>query len=153
MAFLGDQSSVDLANFKFSRRELPGKLFAIGAGLLLLKPQPEVPVTPTKVQPKPPEVPVTPKPEVPITSTELQPKFKIGDLIAQDWVGEFGENFADFGEILGARFLPVGNSCYPASIWLYYVRWTHSTCNLDSLYPCYDGEATRECDLRLVKQS
>jgi hypothetical protein len=146
-------SQPDLQNFACSRRELPGKLLAIGAALLLLKPQSEVPVTPTEVQPKPPEVPVTPKSEVPITSTELQPKFKIGDLIAQDWVGEFGEDFADFGEILGARFLPVGNSCYPASIWLYYVRWTHSTCNLDSLYPCYDGEPTRECDLRLVKQS
>lgn len=127
---LGRLSRADLQNSTFQRRELPGKLLAIGAALLLLKPQPEVPVTPT----------------------ELQPKFKIGDLIAQDWVGEFGEDFADFGEILGARFLPVGNSCYPASIWLYYVRWTHSTCNLDSLYPCYDGEPTRECDLRLVEQ-
>jgi hypothetical protein len=143
---LGRLSRADLQNSTFPRRELPGKLLVIGAALLLLKPQPEVPVTPTEVQPKP-------QPEVPVTPTEVQPKFKIGDLIAQDWVGEFGEDFADFGEILGARFLPVGNSCYPASIWLYYVRWTHSTCNLDSLYPCYDGEPTRECDLRLVKQS
>jgi hypothetical protein len=123
-------SRADLQNVKFPRRKLPGKLLAIGVALLLPERRSEVLATPT----------------------ELQPKFKIGDLIAQDWVGEFGEDFADFGEILGARFLPAGNSCYPASIWLYYVRWTHSNCGLDSLYPCYDGEPTRECDLRLVKQ-
>jgi hypothetical protein len=131
MTFLQSLSATDLQTLTFPRRELPGKLLAFALALLLPKPQPEGPVTPT----------------------EFQPQFKIGDLIAQDWVGEFGEDFADFGEILGARFLPVGDSCYPASIWLYYVRWTHSTCNLDSLYPCYDGEPTRECDLRLVKQS
>lgn len=128
--FLGRLSRADLQNVKFPRRELPGKLLAIGAALLLLKPQPEVPVTPT----------------------ELQPKFKIGDLIAQDWVGEFGEDFVDFGEVLGSRYLLKGNSCYPEGDWLYYINWTHSTCGLDSLYPCYDGEPTRECDLRLAKQ-
>jgi len=145
MSFLGRPSDTDVVNFKFSRRDLLGKLSVIGAVLLLPKPQPEVPVTSIEVQPKPQSEPS-------VTPTELQPKFKIGDLIAQDWVGEFGEDFADFGEILGARFLPAGNSCYPASIWLYYVRWTHSNCGLDSLYPCYDGEPTRECDLRLVEQ-
>jgi hypothetical protein len=130
MTFLQSLSATDLQTLTFPRRELPGKLLAFALALLLPKPQPEAPVT----------------------ATELQPKFKIGDLIAEDWVGEFDEDFVDFGEILGARFLPEGNSCYPEGGWLYYVRWTHTTCGLDHLYPCYDGEPTRECDLRLVKR-
>jgi len=135
--------STEPLNFACSRRELPGKLFAIAGALLLSERRSEIPVTSPEVQPKP-------QPEVLVTPTEVQPKFKIGDLIASDWVGEFGEDFADFGEILGARFLPEGYSCYLAHTWLYYIRWTHSTCGLDSLYPCYDGEPSRECDLRLV---
>jgi hypothetical protein len=130
MTFSGRLSSTDLQNLTFSRRELPGKLLAIGAALLLPKYQSKISVN----------------------QTHPLPEFKIGDLIASDWVSEFGEDFVDFGEILGARFLPEGYSCYPANSWLYYIRWTHSTCNLDSLYPCYDGEPTRECDLRLVEQ-
>lgn len=122
--------SSNCQDLTFPRRALPGKLLAIALALLLPERRSEVSVTPT----------------------EVQPKFKIGDSIASDWVGEFGEDFADFGEILGARFLPEGYSCYLAHTWLYYIRWTHSTCGLDSLYPCYDGEPTRECDLRLVKQ-
>jgi hypothetical protein len=120
--------STEPLNFACSRRELPGKLFAIAGALLLPERRSKVLATPT----------------------ETQPKFKIGDSIAQDWVGEFGEDFADFGEVLGSRYLLKGNSCYPQGDWLYYINWTRSTCGLDHLYPCYDGEPTRECDLRLV---
>jgi hypothetical protein len=119
-----------MANFKFSRRELPGKLFAIAGALLL------------------PER----RSEVVVPQTEAQPKFKIGDLIASDWVDEFDNNVVDFGEVLGTRYLPKGHSSFAADTWVYYINWTHSTCGADSCYPCYDGEPSRECDLRLVSE-
>ena len=94
-------SQPDLQNSVFPRRELPGKLLAIGAALLLLKSQPEVPVTPTEVQPKS-------QPEVPVTPTEVQPEFKIGDLVASDWEpdqedDDVPDSATDFGEVLGMR--------------------------------------------------
>jgi hypothetical protein len=131
MSFLGRQSDTDVAKFKFSRRELPGKLFAIAGALLLPERRSEVLVAPT----------------------EVQPKFKIGDLIAQDWLDENDVEATDFGEVLGSRYLPEGHSCFPANSWVYYINWTSTTCGADFSYPCYDGEPTRECDLRLVKQS
>jgi len=129
MTFSGRLSSIDLQNLTFSRRELPGKLLAIGAALLLPKR----------------------RSEVSLTQAEVQPKFKIGDLIAADWVDEFDKDVTDFGEVLGSRYLPQGHSCFAANTWVYYINWTHSTCGADSCYPCYDGEPTRECDLRLAK--
>jgi len=128
MSFLGRQPATGMANFKFSRRELPGKLFAIAGALLLPERRSEVLLAPTKVQ----------------------PKFKIGDLIAADWVDEFDKDVVDFGEVLGTRYLPTGHSGFAANTWVYYINWTHSTCGADFCYPCYDGEPSRECDLRLV---
>lgn len=78
------------------------------------------------------------------------PEFTIGDLVASDWVDEFGKDVIDFGEVLGARYLPEGHSIYPANSWVYYIYWTHSTCGADSCYPCYDGEPTETNQLRLV---
>jgi hypothetical protein len=128
MSFLGRQSATDMANFKFSRRELPAKLFAIGAALLLPERQ-----------------------KVLVSQTEVQPKFKIGDFIASDWVDEFDQDSTDFGEIMGMRWVarPDSFSSSPKT-WVYFVRWTRTTNGADSAYPCYDGEPTRECDLRLV---
>ncbi len=120
-------SQSDSQNFACSRRELPGKLLAIAGALLL--------------------------PERRSKVTEVQPQFKIGDLIAQDWLDENDVEATDFGEVLGARYLPEGHSCFPANSWVYYINWTSTTCGADFSYPCYDGEPTRECDLRLVKQS
>jgi hypothetical protein len=117
----------DSQNFACSRRELPGKLLAIAGALLL--------------------------PERRSKVTEMQPQFKIGDLIAQDWLDENDVEATDFGEVLGSRYLPEGHSCFPANSWVYYINWTSTTCGADFSYPCYDGEPTRECDLRLVKQS
>jgi hypothetical protein len=116
-------------NFACSRRELPGKLFAIAGALLL------------------PER----RSEVLVPQTQVQPKFKIADLIASDWVDEFGKDVIDFGEVLGTRYLPEAHSVFAANTWVYYINWTHSTCGADSCYPCYDGEPSRECDLRLVR--
>jgi hypothetical protein len=114
-----------------SRRELLGKSLMIGAVFLLPESQPN--------------------------SSYPLPEFKIGDLVASDWEPDEEDydapEFAtDFGEVLGMRWLPEAESCFAANTWVYYVCWTHSTCD-GTCYPCYDGEPTRGCDLRLVKQS
>jgi hypothetical protein len=124
--------STEPLNFACSRRELPGKLFAITGAFLLPERQSKVPVI----------------------QTEVQPKFKIGDLVASDWEPDEEDDDApdfatDFGEVLGMRWLPEAESCFAANTWVYYVSWTHSTCD-GTCYPCYDGEPTRGCDLRLV---
>lgn len=131
MSFLGRLSGTDLQALTFPRRELPGKLLAIGATLLLPKRQPK--------------------------SAYPSPEFKIGDLIASDWEPDEEDDDApdsatDFGEVLGMRWLPERENGFEANTWVYYIWWTHSTCG-GTCYPCYDGEPTRGCDLRLVKQS
>jgi hypothetical protein len=124
--------STELLNFACSRRELPGKLFAIAGALLLAKPQPEVPAT----------------------VTEVQPKFKIGDLVAYDWKPDDDDapEFAtDFGEVLGMRWVPEPDGYSSgAKTWVYFVRWTHSSCPGILLEPSYDGELTESSALRLV---
>jgi hypothetical protein len=130
-----------------SRRELPGKLLAIAGALFLAKPQLEVPVTTTEVQPKP-------QPEVPATVTETQPKFKIGDLVAYDWQPDDDDapEFAtDFGEVLGMRWVPEPDGySLGTKTWVYFVRWTHSSCPGILLEPSYDGELTESSALRLA---
>jgi hypothetical protein len=128
MAFSQRQSETDLHSFSLSRRSLLGKLPAIGAALLL-------PQTQSQSLPS--------------------PKFKVGDLVAYDWEpddDEAPESATDFGEVLGMRWVPKPDSySLSADTWVYFVRWTHGTCGSDICYPCYDGEPTRECDLRLVR--
>ncbi len=118
-------------NSTFSRRELPGKLLAIAGALLLPERRSEILVAPT----------------------EVQPKFKIGDLVAEDWVNENDEIDTEFGQVLGMAYFKTAQSCFPANSWIYYVNWTHSTCEADFAYPTYDQEPSRESDLRLIKQS
>jgi hypothetical protein len=124
-------SQPDSQNFACSRRELPGKLLAIAGAFLLPERRSEIPVTPT----------------------EMQPKFKIGDLVAEDWVNENDEIDTEFGQVLGMAYFKTAQSCFPANSWIYYVNWTHSTCEADFAYPTYDQEPSRESDLRLIKQS
>jgi hypothetical protein len=119
--------STEPLNFACSRRELSGKLFAIAGALLLPERRSEIPV-----------------------STEVQPKFKIGDLVAEDWVDEDNVAATEFGQVLGIRYFSEAASCFPANSWVYYVNWTHSTTGLEFCYPNYDGEGSRESDLRLV---
>jgi hypothetical protein len=128
MPFLGRQSDTDVAKFKFSRRELPGKLFAIAGALLL------------------PER----RSEVLATATETQPKFKIGDLVAEDWVNEDEVVDTEFGQVLGMAYFKKAQSCFEANTWVYYVNWTSSTSEADFAYPSYDQEPSRESDLRLL---
>jgi hypothetical protein len=130
MAFSRRLSVVTDSHFTFSRRDLLKKLSAISAVLLL----------PQNSQFK---------------SSYPLPEFKIGDLVASDWMpGEEDwdapSSATDFGEILGMRYVLEPESAWVApNTWLYYVVWTHSTCN-GTNYPCYDGEPTRGCDLRLI---
>jgi hypothetical protein len=136
MAFLGRLPGSGLQNFAFSRRELLKKLSAIGAVSLLSKPQPK------SLEPQ-------------SKSSYPLPEFKIGDLVASDWMPDEEDwdapsSATDFGEILGMRYVLEPESAWVApNTWLYYVVWTHSTCN-GTNYPCYDGEPTRGCDLRLI---
>jgi hypothetical protein len=134
MPFLNRKSAVDLQNVKFPRRELPGKLLAIGVALLLPERRSEILAIPT----------------------EVQPKFKIGDLVAEDWSNDDGDDdevFTDFGQILGmSYFKEAQRNYFEANSWVYYVNWTHSTSDTDFVYPTYDQEPTRECDLRFVKE-
>ena len=122
--------------FTFPRRELLQKVVSAAVLCLVPRPQPVV-----------------------ISVGQLpRPKFAIGDLIASDW--ESGDDdddeapdFAtDFGEILGIRWPSAREteSAWNPNTWVYFVRWTHSTIGTSSCYPCYDGEPSRECDLRLV---
>ncbi len=131
MAFLGRLSGTDLQSLTFPRRELPGKLLAIGVALLLPERQPKILAIPAKVQ----------------------PKFKIGDLVAEDWVNDDDETETEFGQVLGMAYFKKAQSCFEADTWIYYVNWTHSTSGADFSYPTYDQEPSRESDLRLVKQS
>jgi hypothetical protein len=121
--------STEPLNFACSRRKLPGKLFAIAGALLLPERRSKVLVTPT----------------------EVQPKFKIGDLVAEDWVNDDDEVDTEFGQVLGmAYFKEAQRNYFEANSWVYYVNWTHSTCGAEFSYPTYDQEPSRESDLRLV---
>ena len=134
MSFSERLSSADLQNSALSRRDLLGKTRAIVLGAVAAKSVSYISV--------PKSYPL--------------PKFQIGDLIASDWEPDDDDapEFAtDFGEILGMRWLPEPEGTwYLAHTWVYYVRWTHGTCGSDICYPCYDGESSRECDLRLVSR-
>ena len=129
MPFLGCQSDTDSQqNPALSRRELLGKSLAIGAVSLLPKPQSK--------------------------ASYPSPEFKIGDLVAYDWEPDDDDapEFAtDFGEILGMRWVPEPDGyCLIGNAWVYYVRWTHSSCPGCLTESYCDGEPTYSSDLRLV---
>lgn len=123
--------STNLSAAMFPRRELLQKIAS--ATLLFFVP---------RIQP------------VTLSQSYPSPVFNIGDLIASDWVNDDDEeapdSATDFGEILGMRRVLEAESGFSANTWVYFVRWTHSTIGAYSFYPCYDGEPSRECDLRLV---
>jgi hypothetical protein len=129
MSFFRFLSSSDLQNFRLLRRELLGKSLAIGAASLLPGLQSRFPYP--------------------------LPEFNIGDLVAYDWEPDDDDapEFAtDFGEVLGMRWVPEPDGhCLAVKTWVYYIRWTHSSCPDILLTPCYDGEPTYSSDLRLVK--
>jgi len=117
-------------HFTFPRRELLQKAAALASLCLLPKSQP--------------------------TSLYPSPEFKIGDLVAQDWEpndDEAPEFATDFGEILGMRWIPEPDSyCSVANTWVYFVRWTHSTCPGCLPEPYCAGELTLSSDLLVASQ-
>jgi hypothetical protein len=131
MSFFGFLSDSDSQDFALSRRELLGKSLAIGAASLL--------------------------PDLHSKSSYPSPEFKIGDLVAYDWEpddDDAPESATDFGEVLGMRWVPEPDGhCSAANTWVYFIRWTHSTCPDLIPEPSYDGEPTYSFDLRLVKHS
>jgi hypothetical protein len=136
MSFFWGLSHSDSQNFACSRRELLGKVSAIGAASLL--PQSKV--------------------ELLVPQKYPLPEFQIGDLVASDWIGDDDEDTpdsgTDFGEILGMRWVPQPDEFSLATnTWVYFVYWTHSTSGDYDWYPCYEGEPSNACDLRLVKRS
>jgi hypothetical protein len=128
MSFLGRLSDSDWQTSALSRRELLVKTFAIGAASLLPKHQ--------------------------LKFSYPSPEFKIGDFVAYDWEPDDDDapDFAtDFGEILGMRWVPEPDGyCLIGNAWVYFVRWTYSTCPDLIPEPSYDGEPTYSFDLRLV---
>jgi len=131
MSFLERLSSADLQNPALSRRDLLGKTVAIA---IVAATAPTAPTAPSKYP---------------------SPEFKIGDLVACDWVNDDededeDEQITDYGEVCGMRWLPEAESIFPAKIWVYYIWWTHTTSKAWNPYPCYDGEATAASELRLV---
>jgi hypothetical protein len=135
MSFFGFLSTADSQDSALSRRELLGKSASIALAATAMKLPPK--------QPAPPKYP--------------SPEFNIGDLVAQDWEPDDDEapEFAtDFGEILGMRWIPKPDSyCSVANTWVYFVRWTHSSCPGCLPEPYCDGELILASDLRLVKES
>jgi len=133
MSFFGFLSSSDSQTSALSRRELLGKSASIA-----------VAAAATKLPPKSPAPSKYPLPE-----------FNIGDLVSYYWEPDPEDDGApecvtDFGQVLGMRYVLEPESRYvlPGS-WLYYIMWTHSTCD-GTEYPYYDQEPTRGCDLKLV---
>jgi hypothetical protein len=125
MSFFWGLSCSDSQNVACSRRELLGNFAAIGAALLL--------------------------PESKSESVYPESEFKIGNLVAEDWVDEFDKDATDFGEVRGLSYIPDNASGYPANTWVYYVYWTRTTCGCDSSYPCYDDTQPITGDrLRLI---
>ncbi|MEG4962137.1 MULTISPECIES: hypothetical protein [unclassified Microcoleus] len=109
-------------HFTFPRRELFQK--AMSAALLYLVPSPQ--------------------PLLSTLSGRPLPEFRMGDLIEIDWTGEFGEDFIEFGEIVGI--------CHrPEDGWVYYINWLSSTSSDDFQYPCFEGEPTTGDRMRLVR--
>jgi hypothetical protein len=130
MALSERQSKTDSHNFSLSRRSLLGELLVIGTALLLPESQ---------------------------SQSLPSPKFKIGDLVAYDWEpddDDAPESVTDFGEILGMRWVPEPDGyCLAVNTWVYYIKWTYSSCPDMLPEPCYDGEPTYSSDLRLVNRS
>lgn len=98
---------------------------------------------------------ILPKPQS--CSLHPSPEFKMGDLVAYDWEPDDDDapEFAtDFGEILGMRWVPEPDGyCLIGNTWVYFIRWTHSTCPDILPEPFYDGEPTLASDLRLVNHA
>lgn len=125
MPLSGRLSGTDLQSFAFSRRELSGKLLAIGAAFLLPQSQSQF---------------SSPSPELKRRSqlfafTEApEPEFWFGDRVSFCWNDEDSEEpYSETGEVIGVVWNPREN------YWEYSVTWLTSTIYPSSNYPLYDG--------------
>lgn len=134
MTFTQPLSSPGSQTFVSSRRSVLGKLVAVAVATAAAKRSAQLPL--------------------PLPGSYPLPEFAIGDLVAQDWEPDDDEapEFAtDFGEILGMRWIPEPDGyCSVANTWVYYIRWTHSSCPGVLPESYCDGEVTLASDLRLV---
>ena len=128
MTFLQGLSSAGLQTSVISRRFALGKLFATAVATAAAKRSAK--------SPAPKSYPA--------------PEFNIGDAVAWDWKGEAEEDFTEFGEVFGLRYLPEPESPSRPEGWVYYINWTHSNCFEDFSFPYYDGEPILGSELRLV---
>jgi hypothetical protein len=123
MSFLGRLSGTDLQSFAFSRRELSGKLLAIGAALLL--PQSQSLSFSPELKRRSQIFSFTEAPE---------PEFWFGDRVSFCWNDEDTEQpYSETGEVIGVVWNPREN------YWEYSVTWLSSTVYPSSNYPLYDG--------------
>ena len=77
-------------------------------------------------------------------SHQLPAEFEIGDRVSSECLdGKSGEIVTEFGEIVDCRWLPERLS------WVYYINWTHSSCESDCCYPDCDGELVAASFLKL----
>ncbi|MEG5176278.1 hypothetical protein [Microcoleus sp. B3-D7] len=132
-------------HFTLPRRDFLQKTALAALPFIFLRPQP------TAASPSSQPDTATPLSKYPL------PQFNIGDLVAQDWEpndDDAPEFATDFGEILGMRWIPEPDSyCSIANTWVYYIRWTHSSCPGCLPEPYCDGELTLAADLRLVNHA
>ncbi|MEG5067268.1 hypothetical protein QUB33_27075, partial [Microcoleus sp. B3-A4] len=145
MTISGDYPQGRSQVFTFPRRELLQKVLSVASLCFVASPQPAA----ASPSPQPAASP----------SKRPLPEFNIGDLVAQDWEENDGdedeeapESSTDFGEIVGLCYVPEDGSYYPPKTWVYYVYWTRSTSDCCS-YPCFDGEPTAGSELRLVSHA
>lgn len=127
MTFTECLSSADLQTFAFPRRELLQKLFSVAVATAAVKRSPKL-----------------------LVFKNCSPKFNIGDLVAEDYLDEWDQIATDFGEVVGFCLLPKRHLNTSSGNWVYFIYWTHSTCGVESCYPCYDGQPTNAEQLRLV---
>jgi hypothetical protein len=160
MSFSERLSSADLQSSAFSRRNMLGKFFATTVATAAAKRshQPHL-ITPITAPSLAPLLDKDSSPShqphhSPAPSKYPVPEFNIGDLVAYDWEpddDDAPESATDFGEILGMRWIPEPDGYCPLSnTWVYFVRWTHSSCPGCLPEPYSDGELTLPSDLRLV---
>ncbi len=124
MSSLSRLSGTDLQSFAFSRRELPGKLLAIGAALLLPQSQSLSPVPESKR-----------RSQLFAFTEAPEPEFWFGDRVSFFWDDEDTEqpSYSETGEVIGVVWNPREN------YWEYSVTWLSSTVYPMDNYPIYDG--------------
>jgi hypothetical protein len=124
MPSLSRLSGKDLQSFAFSRRELPGKLLAIGAALLLPQSKSKSLSSPGLER----------RSQLFAFTEAPEPEFWFGDRVIFCWNDETDElPYSETGQIIGVTYDPRENC------WEYAVIWLSSTAYPAADYPLFDG--------------